>query len=243
MINWVKFDTTTNKETHIERMLNNTKHASRVKGFVNVKWAPWTDRFATRTPEQTLIESFSGETRQKIREKWHPLHTSEFIWTRSMFPNILLRYIGDNVDMVHHVESRTPFLDHHLTEYANAIPPSLKMKFLPETEDWREKYVLREAVRPFITEEIYERRKHPFIGPGLFLKGGHMHKMLDRIITRENVEMLGWADWGMYDGLVERAFDERDQGEMVSLSQRFYPNLSPSPMSPSALLETGGKGS
>ena len=62
--------------------------------------------------------------------------------------------------MAHSIEARTPFLDHHLTEYVNGLPPSGKIRWDAEEERFVEKWILREASKPFITEELYKRKKH-----------------------------------------------------------------------------------
>ncbi|KAL1965993.1 hypothetical protein VTN77DRAFT_4933 [Rasamsonia byssochlamydoides] len=132
--------------------------------------------------------------------------------------------------MVHHVESRTPFLDHHLTEYANSLPPSLKVKYDPVTKTFREKYILREAVKPFVTEEIYNRTKQPYMGPVRFAENGPMHQAFRKLVTQENVAQLGFVDWSRTERLVERAFVEKDPvafryamavAQFVVLAQRF----------------------
>ncbi|CAM6000046.1 unnamed protein product [Sphagnum balticum] len=64
-------------------------------------------------------------------------------------------------EMASSVEGRVPFLDHNLFESAKMLPVSAKIK------DGTEKFVLREAVREFVTDEIYKREKHPFVAPPL----------------------------------------------------------------------------
>jgi asparagine synthase (glutamine-hydrolysing) len=61
--------------------------------------------------------------------------------------------------MAHAVEIRVPFLDHHLFEFVREIPVSLL------THGMQEKYLLREAARPFLTDTVYHRPKHPFTAP------------------------------------------------------------------------------
>lgn len=63
------------------------------------------------------------------------------------------------MEMAHSIEGRVPFLDHKLVEYVVQIPASMKIK------DQTEKYILREAAKPYITRTIYERQKHPFLSP------------------------------------------------------------------------------
>lgn len=162
--------------------------------------------------------------------RWHPLHTAEYVWTKGFFCNLLLRYLGDNIDMVHHVETRPPFLDHHLSEYANGLPPSLKIKYSRSDGSFTEKYILREAVFPFVTDEIYKRMKKPYLGPTTFQANGALHQLFCRLTSRENVDALGFVDYEKVQELVRKAFEEKDPWafraafsvcQFVVLSQRF----------------------
>jgi asparagine synthase (glutamine-hydrolysing) len=71
---------------------------------------------------------------------------------------------GDKVDMAHSVESRYPFFDHHVVELVCQMPVSLKIRGMTE------KYVLREAAKPFLTNTVYRRHKHPYVAPPPSLK-------------------------------------------------------------------------
>jgi asparagine synthase (glutamine-hydrolysing) len=52
-----------------------------------------------------------------------------------------------------------PFLDHRVVECGCRAPVSLKIRGMTE------KYLLREAAKPLITETVYRRQKHPFLSP------------------------------------------------------------------------------
>lgn len=128
----------------------------------------------------------------------------------------------------HSIEARPPFLDHHLTEYVNGLPPSVKIRW--DGTKFTEKWILREAGRPFITQEIYERTKHPYIAPTVWPVGGALYRLFERLVTRENVENLGFVDWNSVSGLLSRAFEKRETaalrtlinvGQWVVLSKRF----------------------
>ncbi|XP_044715665.1 asparagine synthase domain-containing protein [Hirsutella rhossiliensis] len=104
-------------------------------------------------------------------------------------PNILAddtKLRGDRAEMSHSIEARTPFLDHSLTEYVNSLPPSTKLS--APRRAIVEKWILREAVRPFVTDEVYRRRK--------------------RLLTREAVEELGFVDYAVVEAALESAFGE-----------------------------------
>jgi asparagine synthase (glutamine-hydrolysing) len=63
------------------------------------------------------------------------------------------------MEMAHSVEGRVPFLDHHVVECVCRAPVCLKIRGVTE------KYLLREAAKPLITETVYRRQKHPFLSP------------------------------------------------------------------------------
>jgi asparagine synthase (glutamine-hydrolysing) len=88
-----------------------------------------------------------------------PLNKSLFVWAKSFLPNYILNFLGDRMEMAHSIEGRVPFLDHHVVEFLGRVPVSLKIRGLTE------KYLLREAARPFITDTVYRRQKHPFMAP------------------------------------------------------------------------------
>ncbi|PLB39027.1 asparagine synthetase B family protein [Aspergillus candidus] len=192
------------------RMLNHTTIASRMFHVMVLPFAAWA-RDVAQTPMDTLFtESLGGQTLDKIMNKWHPLNTASYVWTKIILANYILRYLGDNIDMIHQIETRPPFLDHHVTEYANNIPPSLKMKYDPVSKSVREKEILRDAMKPFVTEEIYNRTKHPFVGPCKFKEGGPIHKVLQRLLTEDNVKQLGFMDWEKTQDSLVRAFRDGD---------------------------------
>jgi asparagine synthase (glutamine-hydrolysing) len=72
----------------------------------------------------------------------------------------------DQMSMAASIESRVPFLDHHLVEFAAALPPRAKLRGLTT------KWILREAVRGVLPREILSRRKMGFPVPfGAWVKG------------------------------------------------------------------------
>jgi len=87
------------------------------------------------------------------------LHQSMYLWTKLVFPSVMLGPLGDRSEMGHSIEGRLPMLDTELVEFVKGLPVESKIRGTIE------KHVLREAVRPFVTKRVYQRRKHPFIAP------------------------------------------------------------------------------
>lgn len=88
---------------------------------------------------------------------------SLYCWIKTFFPNNLLSWVGDRMEMAHSIEGRQPFLDHHLFECARKIPTIYKLTSSTE------KYILREVARPYVLPEIAEKEKYMFQAPPLTL--------------------------------------------------------------------------
>lgn len=153
--------------------------------------------------------------RAKMANKWHPAHSALYAWNTSCLSNIILTCLGDRSEMAHGVEGRTPFLDHRLAEFVNSLPPSVKLAYDDETASDREtegrlseKWILREAARPYVTDELYGRKKMAFWAPVRWPRGGRLHDMFGALLTREAVEELGFVDWAVVEEALGRAFDD-----------------------------------
>lgn len=215
-------------------------------------FAPWVRQAAAAEDldcRNTVIGALSGSVRDKILDSWHPLHSAEYIFSRSILANVLLSCLGDRTEMAHSIEARPPFLDHHFSEYVNGLPPSVKVAHVPEAADterdqgplWQgadrnrrtlsEKWILREAGRPFISKELYERKKHPYLAPMKWPIGGPLHRTLSEILSRSAVEKVGFLDWEVTDDALRRGFGENANticfrtvlvaASLVTLGQRF----------------------
>ncbi|KAK5994214.1 Amidase chyE [Cladobotryum mycophilum] len=212
------------------RMINYSHVTSPISRVGSLPFSEWTNTYGNDIPETSLIEGFDGRVRDNIKSRWHPLHTAQYMFVKSFMPHFILRYNGDNIDMVNQVESRCPFLDHHLTEYVNNVPPSLKMKYNAKDKSFREKHILREAVKPYVTEEIYNMSKKAYMGPRKFWRGGALHRKITQLITKENVQALGFADWDATEDALDKAFDKQEAmalrrvitvAQFIVLGQRF----------------------
>ncbi len=67
--------------------------------------------------------------------------------------------LGDRVEMAHSIESRLPFLDQRVVEFARRLPDGMKVRGAAE------KYVLRKAMRAVVSPEVCGRRKYPITAP------------------------------------------------------------------------------
>ena len=210
------------------RMLNGISTHRVLASFYEFPSEFFTDAVLKHTGEPdccfTMAASVDGTARYKANNKWHPLHTALYIQSHTMLPHALCNYLGDRTDMAHSIETRVPFLDCPLTEYVNQLPPSVKIKY--PTEKW----ILREAVKPYITEELYLRKKHPFAAPLTKAKDTPHGIYLNNRLTRTTIEAIGWIRWDFVEKMKASFFDtnsERAQNmlniilSLVIISERF----------------------
>ena len=183
-------DASNRGESVASRQLNHISTCASMAAFSFTLWAPWTRYYGTCDPRLTIANNANGRVRDAITCRWHPLHAAQYMWTKGHLTNNFLSCLGDRTEMAHSTEARTPFLDHHLTDYVNHLPPSVKIRWDPRERQFIEKWILLEASKPFITQELYERKKHPYSAPTTWPEGGPLHKLMDGLVTKENVEEL-----------------------------------------------------
>ena len=57
------------------------------------------------------------------------------------------------------IEGRPPLIDHKLVELICSLPINMKLR------GYTVKYILREAMKPYLPEELYQRKKYYFRAP------------------------------------------------------------------------------
>ena len=187
--------------------------------------------------EKTYLSHLPPTTLHSITHHWHPLNTALYIFTHTHLQNLLLSNLGDRGEMAHSIEGRTPFLDHKLTEYANGLPVSMKVRWSPTSTlseeksqvsggahlereadatpsgRYIEKFILREAGKKYITDEVYQKKKHPYSAPVRYTKSGPLYKVVKKLVTEQKVGALGWLDGREVERVVEGAFVDGDADE------------------------------
>ena len=96
----------------------------------------------------------------------------------------------DRCSMAVSLEARSPFLDHHLLEFANGIPSQFKLR------QGKTKYILKQAMRGLLPDSIIDRQKHGFGVPvGAWFRGD----------LAEYVRAVLLSERAMERGIFERA--------------------------------------
>ena len=150
-------------------------------------------------PQEFLHQVVSPETREYLEKaadlgdiaspdefhQWHPFNRLQYYEMKVRLPGFVTR-IMDHALMSHSIEGRPPFLDHELVEFCAAIPPSLKMKW------FKEKYVLRKALRPYLPDEILRRNKWGLRAPLAQWLRGKLPEFARELLSERSVREKGY---------------------------------------------------
>ncbi|HJR58581.1 MAG TPA: asparagine synthase (glutamine-hydrolyzing) [Vicinamibacterales bacterium] len=112
----------------------------------------------------------------------------------------------DQMSMAASIESRVPFLDHHLVEFATALRARMKLR------GFTTKWILREAIRDLLPPGILTRRKMGFPVPfGLWMTHGWQGVARDVLLDRRTRER-GIIDPSAVERLIAAHADGRQEG-------------------------------
>lgn len=103
----------------------------------------------------------------------------------------------DRMSMAHSIETRAPLLDHKLIEFVQTIPSSFKLRGL-ET-----KYILKQAVKGLIPDEIIHRPKQGFDVPIKHWFNHELREMLDDTLNDARTHARGYFDRRAVIGILD----------------------------------------
>jgi asparagine synthase (glutamine-hydrolysing) len=162
-------------------------------------------------PRTMQREIFSRETRSRIgnldpfalQNGWvkktdasDALDKLLYADTKTYLHELLMKQ--DQMSMAASIESRVPFLDHKLVEFAARLPREMKLR--GSTTKW----ILREAMKGILPTEILDRPKMGFPVPvGTWFRGAYKH-VVDEYVLGERAMSRGVFDGDAVRSLVAR---------------------------------------
>jgi asparagine synthase (glutamine-hydrolysing) len=117
-----------------------------------------------------------------------------YLELRQRLPELLLARF-DRISMASSVEGREPFLDHHLVEFALALPPRLKYRHGVG------KRALREAMRGLLPDAVIDRPKQGFGTPMEEWLRGPLGDELANLVRSSSLRERGLFDYALVDEL------------------------------------------
>lgn len=142
------------KQSLSDTQLNHYSHILRWKNTERIK------RFFAPDIRDMPVKPIDEEiTYPDNFEGYHPLEKAQYLESKIFMSGYLLSSQGDRMGMANSVEGRYPFLDHRVVEFANRLPPTVKLRHLTE------KYLLKELGKQWLPMDIWKRAKHPYRAP------------------------------------------------------------------------------
>jgi asparagine synthase (glutamine-hydrolysing) len=148
--------------------------------------------------EQHKERTFARITARSLRDD--PYNTAQALVINTWLAgNALLNC--DKVTMARSLEARVPFFDPVLLDFAASVPPAIRMK--------RNKYVLREAMRPYLPDFALERPKQPFGTPILGWFARELSGRIQAILLDDGAFIRDLFDRTALEHLLRGHFDGR----------------------------------
>lgn len=133
-------------------------------------------------------------------DRWHPFNRALYLEAKTLLSGYLLCSQGDRMLMANSVEGRFPFLDHRVIEFANRLPPRIKMRAL------NEKFLLKRAMARHLPAEIIARHKQPYRAPDIpAFFSGHPPAYVEDLLSEEKLTHYGYFDAKKVRFLVAKA--------------------------------------
>ncbi len=107
----------------------------------------------------------------------------------------------DKTAMAHSLEARVPFFDPQLLNYAASVPPAVRMQ--------RNKYVLREAVRPYLPNFALQRPKQPFSTPIMHWFENDLSQQIQAVLRDSATRSRALFNAAAFDQLLDAHFTGR----------------------------------
>jgi len=118
----------------------------------------------------------------------HPVHKRSYLDFKLRLAGHLIADHGDRMAMANSVEARYPFLDIDFVEFCREIPAELKLN------GFHEKWILKRVAENLIPQEIIEREKFPFAGPGTPTLLQLEDEWVEDMLSHERIKRQGYFD-------------------------------------------------
>lgn len=136
-------------------------------------------------------------------QHWSWLARAQYLEARLLMGNYLLSSQGDRMLMANGVEGRFPYLDHRVIEFANRLPPRLKLRALDE------KHALKRAMQRDLPGATVQRSKQPYRAPDaqafLDAQTGQPLSWVADLLSRDRLESANYFHPSMGEMLLKKA--------------------------------------
>src|SRR6266568_900084 len=117
--------------------------------------------------------------------------------------------LSDRMAMAHSLEIRVPLVDHELVERVFPLPDRAKIGL------WRNKRLLKRALRCRLPEEHLRAPKRGFVGPTAEWLRHELRGVLEDELAPDRLRRLGYFEPGVVRGLLDDHFSRRHNREGI----------------------------
>ena len=140
--------------------------------------------------------------------------------------------VEDKLSMAHSLESRVPFMDNDLVDFAMQCPVGLKLNNLSEVLRLNEnesgnktgqyfqktndgKQILRDVMKRYIPDEITQAKKQGFSSPDASWFKGESINYVKRKLLNPNTHLYRLLDRGIVKGLIDQHLDGHENRRLL----------------------------
>lgn len=154
-------------------------------------------------PREIMRSVFPDRMKTPIRNASQSINLSLYFEARTFLHGLLI--VEDRLSMAHGLETRVPFLDNDLVDFAMLIPPSMKLArlddvfrvdenvarkrevFLGSSNDGKQ--ILRNVLSSYLPKDISHRQKQGFSAPDSNWFRGDSTEYVQRLLLSPNAEI------------------------------------------------------
>ena len=214
VLNWLL------RNSLIKEFANSLPKFRRVKKLVEIlpikddllRYTNWLTFFSKEMRNQFFRNGLlkNEDNPLKVYRRYFPQNNSQdllkifmYLDQKILLPDCYLEKV-DKPSMAAGLETRAPFLDHHLVEFANSIPSKYKIKGL------KTKYIFKQAMKDFLPEQILRKRKHGFSVPINLWFRGKLKDYLFEVIFDKKTKSRGYFNFDYIEKLY-KSYQEKNQ--------------------------------
>jgi len=117
--------------------------------------------------------------------------------------------LSDRIAMAHSLEIRVPLVDHALVERVYPLPDHVKIGL------WRNKRLLRQALKPRLPESLLHAPKRGFVGPTAEWLRHELRGVIEDELAPDRLRRLGYFDSSAVRRLLDDHFSRRHNREKI----------------------------
>ena len=133
----------------------------------------------------------------------NPLHKALCFDMRTFLHGLLV--VEDRLSMAHSLESRVPFLDNEMVDFCLRLPAESKLQFIDGQPV--AKWILKEAMRGILPDEVIHRRKQGFTPPEASWFRTQSRPFVEEVLLGQQSLERGWFEPPVLRSILNEHFE------------------------------------